>query len=109
MAKKKKEKEEKEITRKTKLGEIIQSHPEVAQLLFEKYHLHCLGCFAAAFETLEDGAKAHGMGEKEIDQMIGELKRVLMRKSTAGRRVIPKRELPLAKGRKRINRIKRPY
>jgi hybrid cluster-associated redox disulfide protein len=60
------------ITRKTKLGELVSKHPDAAMQLFEK-GLHCAGCSFAAAETLEQGAKAHGMSEKEIDALVKEL------------------------------------
>jgi len=38
-----------------------------------RYGLHCVGCMAAAGETLEEGAKAHGMKDKEIERMVSEI------------------------------------
>jgi len=61
------------ITRQTKLGEIIEKHSKAAKILAEKYNFHCLGCFAAALESLEEGARAHGMKNEEIDEMVNEL------------------------------------
>jgi hybrid cluster-associated redox disulfide protein len=61
------------ITQKTNLLKLIREHPQLAQTLTEKYGLHCLGCMAAAFETLEQGAKAHGMKEREIVKMVKDL------------------------------------
>ncbi|MBU4396811.1 DUF1858 domain-containing protein, partial [Patescibacteria group bacterium] len=39
----------------------------------EKFGFHCVGCPMAGMESLEDGAKAHGMNEKELKKMTGEL------------------------------------
>ena len=61
------------ITGKTKLGDIVEKYPKAADILVDKYQLHCIGCFAAAFETLEEGAKAHGMNKKKIDKLIQDL------------------------------------
>lgn len=65
------------ITGKTKLGDIVEKYPKVAEILADKYQLHCVGCFAAAFETLEQGAKAHGMSKKEIDSLIEEINKIV--------------------------------
>ena len=61
------------ITRKTNLLELIKNHPKIAKVLVEDYGLHCVGCMAAAFETLEQGANAHGMSVEKIEKMIKEM------------------------------------
>lgn len=63
------------ITKTSNLLKLAQEYPHLAPVLFEKYGLHCLGCMAALFETLEQGAKAHGLSEKEIVKMVKELNR----------------------------------
>ena len=61
------------ITKKTNLGRLIQEWPALAKVLQEEYGLHCVGCFAAAYDTLEQGAKIHGFTAKEIDKMVKRL------------------------------------
>jgi hybrid cluster-associated redox disulfide protein len=58
------------ISKNSNLGELISDYPHLAQTLVNDYHLHCATCFAASFETLEEGAKAHGLSDEEIDDMI---------------------------------------
>lgn len=53
------------ITGKTKLVEVIQKHPETFQV-FQDYGIHCIGCAMAAFETVEEGATAHGIDVKKF-------------------------------------------
>ncbi len=60
------------ITRKTNISELVKKYPEVIPVLFEK-GIHCVGCQAAAFENLEQGLKAHGLTEEEIQKTIDEL------------------------------------
>jgi hybrid cluster-associated redox disulfide protein len=72
-----KNKEKPTITSQTRLGEILEKYPEAAEVLAEKYQLFCVGCFGAAFETLEQGAAAHGMDEKQIKAMIKDLNRLI--------------------------------
>ncbi len=63
------------IDRKMNIGELVAKHPELAQVLSEDYGLHCAGCFAASFDTLEQGAKVHGFDDKEIEEMISRLEK----------------------------------
>lgn len=62
-----------QITKKTNIAKLVKKQPKIARILVEDYGLHCVGCMGAAFETLEQGAKAHGMSEKEIREMVKEL------------------------------------
>ncbi len=64
----------KKITKKTKLNEILKINPDVAEILFEA-GLSCIGCPMAMQETLEEGCLAHGMNQKEIDELIERLNR----------------------------------
>jgi len=66
-------KSRKRITKNTPIGELIESYPKLVGILTEKYGLHCVGCGMATMETLEMGAAAHGMNQKEIAKMVAEL------------------------------------
>ncbi len=61
------------ITKDTNIASLLETHPHLMPVLMEKYNLHCVGCFAATFETLEQGAKAHGMSDKQIKNMVEDL------------------------------------
>lgn len=62
----------KKITGKTKFVEILRNNEKAAQILFES-GLYCVGCPAAAYETLEQGCKAHGMTKAQINKIITKL------------------------------------
>jgi len=66
------------ITRHMKIMDVVADHPEAIEVMF-KYGLHCVGCHVAQFESVEDGAKAHGMSDKDIDKMIHEMNREAQR------------------------------
>jgi hybrid cluster-associated redox disulfide protein len=68
--------ENKKITKEMKIEEILQTHPESVEV-FLKHGFHCLGCAAASFENIEDGAKAHGI---DIDKIVEELNEVVDKK-----------------------------
>ena len=53
------------ITKDMSLAEVVQKHPETGEV-FQKHGLHCMGCAMASFETLEQGAAAHGMDLKSL-------------------------------------------
>ena len=59
----------KEITKDMTFAEILKRNPDSAEVLF-KSGMHCIGCGAAMYETLEQGGWAHGMNKKEIDELI---------------------------------------
>ena len=67
------------VTKDMGLGEVVQKFPNAAPIFF-KYGLHCVGCHAAAFETIEQGCKAHGMDDKKIEEMVKEINKVLEKK-----------------------------
>jgi hybrid cluster-associated redox disulfide protein len=59
----------KKITKNTKLSEILKSNKKAAELLFRE-GLSCIGCPMAMEETLGEGCLAHGMSEKQVDDLL---------------------------------------
>ena len=59
------------ITKKTKLSELVENEKAVEAL--SRIGLSCMGCPMAMQETLEEGCKAHGMSDKEIEELVGRL------------------------------------
>lgn len=53
------------IAKDMPIGEIITKHPETFEV-FVKNGLHCVGCAAASFESLEQGAQAHGIDPEKL-------------------------------------------
>ena len=60
------------ITKDMTLGDCVKEHPETVGV-FTKFGLHCVGCHIAAFETIEQGAKAHGLNDADVEKMVKEL------------------------------------
>lgn len=58
-----------EITREMTITEIVQSHPNTAEV-FLRHGLMCFGCPAARFENVEQGALAHGI---DVDALMEDL------------------------------------
>lgn len=65
------------IARKMNLGEMVAVYPELVEVLTNDYGLHCAGCFASSFDTLEEGAKVHGFDDKDIDKMVVRLNKLV--------------------------------
>ena len=47
------------VTKEMNIMDIVQAYPQSIEI-FQKYGLGCIGCAAARFENLEEGAKGHG-------------------------------------------------
>lgn len=58
-----------EITKNTKIGELLEVAPEKAELLLEA-GMHCLGCPASQAETLEEACEVHGIN---VDELVEKL------------------------------------
>ena len=59
----------KELTKNILMSDLVFAHPKVAEVLMD-YGLHCIGCVANSFDTVEMGAKVHGMSDEEINEMM---------------------------------------
>jgi len=57
------------ITKDMPIGEIVQKYPQTVRV-FLKHGLMCVGCAAARFENLEQGAVAHGIN---VDALLQDL------------------------------------
>ena len=73
----------KKITRQSNIADLIAEYPETAEILLA-FGLHCVGCAASHFDTIEDGAKVHQMMDEEIDEMIEELNSIVNKKDVEG-------------------------
>lgn len=58
-----------QIEKSMKINEILEIAPEKANILLEA-GMHCLGCMAAADETLEEACEVHGI---DVDELVAEL------------------------------------
>ncbi len=67
-----KEAKKNRITKDMSFAEALGKNHKAGEIIF-KYGLHCIGCHVAAFETIEQGARSHGMSEAEIKRMLEEI------------------------------------
>jgi len=60
------------ITKDMMIGDVVKEHPDCAMVMMNS-GLHCIGCHVAGSETIEQGAKAHGMADDDIDKMVEDM------------------------------------
>ena len=68
------------IHRQNTIEEIFRRFPDKSQQLAEELAhagLHCAGCSASSWETLEAGMAGHGMNDSEITALLERLNRIL--------------------------------
>src|SRR3989344_9065081 len=64
------------VTKDMLIGEIISKHPEVAQVMLS-YGLHCVGCSANPFDTIESGCMVHGMDSTTVDKLVNDINKTI--------------------------------
>lgn len=63
------------ITKDMSIIEIVSKYPETVEV-FSAYGMGCIGCMAARFENLEQGAMAHGIDvNKLVDDLNAKIKK----------------------------------
>ncbi len=71
-----KQKVREQIRADMSLGEIAGRWPQVVPIMY-KYGLHCPTCPVAASESLRDGARVHGLSDKQLELMLKEMNRAI--------------------------------
>lgn len=61
------------IDKSMSIVEVVQNHPETVAV-FRNFGMGCLGCAAARFENIEQGASAHGI---DVDALIVALNKAI--------------------------------
>ncbi len=61
------------ITKEMTIDEVVTEYPET-MMVFMRHGLHCIGCHVSAFESIEEGAMAHGIN---IDALVSDLNKVV--------------------------------
>lgn len=75
-----KKKEKIPISRDMTINDIFTHYPEKGQRLAQEITnagLHCVGCQAATWETLEVGMLGHGFDDEAIDSLIVRLNKII--------------------------------
>jgi hybrid cluster-associated redox disulfide protein len=67
------------IDKNMSIIEVVEAYPAAVDV-FRSYGMGCLGCAAARFENIAQGAAAHGIN---IDALIADLNKVAQQTSQA--------------------------
>ena len=57
------------ITKEMSITEVVQKYPQTVGI-FRNFGMGCLGCAAARFENIEQGAQAHGINVEDLIQAL---------------------------------------
>ena len=71
------------ITRDMTIEDVFKRFPNKSQKLAQEMGnagLHCVGCSASTWETIEAGMYSHGMTDEQIDGLLGKLNAILAEK-----------------------------
>ncbi len=60
------------VNKQMSIAEVVMKWPESAGAFMES-GLHCYGCAAARFETIEQGALAHGIDPDKLIEKINSI------------------------------------
>ncbi len=60
------------INKDMKFKEVMDKYPETSEVFFS-IGLGCAMCHGAAYESIEQGCKMHGMKDEDIDKLIKKL------------------------------------
>jgi len=63
-------------TKNTNIFELVSKHPETVEV-FMDFGLHCVGCPASGADSVEAGAKIHGLSDKEIDDLLVRINEII--------------------------------
>jgi iron-sulfur cluster assembly accessory protein len=64
------------VTKDTAIGELASKYPIAIGILFSK-GMHCVGCHASEFETIRQGAEAHGMKPAQVGTLVDEINQAI--------------------------------
>jgi len=63
--------DKKQISKDMLIGDIIKKYPVAIEIMLE-HGIHCVGCHVATWETLEQGAQAHGVDIHKLTTSIND-------------------------------------
>lgn len=61
------------ITKDMTIEQVVSEYPET-MMVFMRHGLHCVGCHVSAYESIEEGAMAHGIN---VDALVADLNKVV--------------------------------
>ena len=60
------------VTKEMMISEVVEKYPDSA-IVFLEHGLHCIGCSASPFESVESGMMGHGRSEEDLNALLKDL------------------------------------
>jgi len=60
------------VSKEMTIGDVVTKYPIAADIMLN-HGLHCIGCHVNPYESIEMGAKSHGMSDSEVESMLKEV------------------------------------
>ncbi|MBS3125512.1 iron-sulfur cluster assembly accessory protein [Candidatus Woesearchaeota archaeon] len=60
------------VTKDMIISDVLKKYPDISVIMLE-FGLHCVGCHANIYDTIEGGSKLHGMDDETIDEMVKQI------------------------------------
>ncbi|HLF54432.1 MAG TPA: iron-sulfur cluster assembly accessory protein [Candidatus Nanoarchaeia archaeon] len=64
------------VTKDMVIADVLKKHPDVAVIMLE-HGLHCVGCHANVFDTIEAGCKVHGLDDATVDSLVNSINKFI--------------------------------
>ncbi len=71
------------ITKDTTISEALEIFPRAAEIM-QNHGLHCVGCHVNVMESIEGGAKGHGMDDEAVEQIISDINEAMESNTSRG-------------------------
>jgi len=60
------------VTKDMVIADVLKQYPDAAVIMLE-HGLHCVGCHANVFDTIEAGCRVHGLDDETVESMVTEI------------------------------------
>ncbi len=64
------------VTKDMVIADVLKKYPDVAVIMLE-HGLHCVGCHANVFDTIEAGCKVHGLDDETVDSLVSDINKFI--------------------------------
>jgi hybrid cluster-associated redox disulfide protein len=68
---------ESKVTADMMIADLVENYPQAVDYLIVEYGFHCVSCFISSFETLEQGAKVHGIIDADFVEMLDNVNKLI--------------------------------
>lgn len=60
------------VTKDMIIGDVLKEYPDVSVIMLE-HGLHCVGCHANVFDTIEAGCQLHGLSDDTVETLVTQI------------------------------------